>query len=279
MKKAKGLFVLLGTAALLFSCSQSLSRVEATEVLDRIVLTVKSKDFEKPTSYNVNYREYNNKTLTETTISFSFANTSKNHYSHRKTTVKVYEEDPKTNSKAAYTVHTKDEYDYVDSLATSSNFISYTEIKENKYTSEGPSSEENEANVTFAQVEGENALTEWENKMNESGSQLDMFTKDIETKPTELDRYLKRLSSDQDTYVKESEFNSLGEGNLDVYIVTVVGESEESRTFKYEEYLIKRYEVITSEKTTSASYSWNSFKTVYPDLNKASSEVSQSSLN
>lgn len=276
MKNGKRAFALLGTMTFLFSCSKSLSRYEATDVLDKIVLEAKSKSFEKPTSYNVTYREYDAKTFTDISISFSFANTSKNHYSHRKTTTKIYEEDPKSNTKAAYKSITKDEYDYIDPLASSPTFISYAAIGEEIYSTEGLASVEKEPEITFSQIEGETALEQWDLMMKDQSYKLDMFSKDISSKPTELDRYLKRLSSDQDTYIKESEFNSIGDGNLDVYIVTVVNENEESRTFKFDEYLIRRYEIITSEKTQSATYSWNSFKSVYPDLNKASSEISES---
>ena len=111
MRKNKALLAILGTSALLFSCAVSLSRDEATELLDRIVLRVAEGDFEVPETYSYSSHSVYS-TEHEQDINYSYAKTSKYHYMHCKTVTKTGNKDV-TDSNGTYKAsetETVDEY-------------------------------------------------------------------------------------------------------------------------------------------------------------------------
>jgi len=271
MKKKQLVFASLSFASLLVGCSKNLGRVEAIETLDGIVLKVKDKAFEVPNTYSASYQLIDSVNFKETKGSFDFANTQKNHYIHSKSTVKQYEGDPKSTEKAAYTITTTDTYYYLDPLASTNTFISYSSTLEERVASNASSSTKLDPVATYSEIKGDEAKTSFEEILNEQKD--NKYSKSIVTIPTQLDLFLKGLSSNTSVFVKSSLYKSAGEGNLELFIVTSENGEETSINATFNEYLVKQYEKVASSGTESISYSWNSVKYIYPDLSKAASEA------
>ena len=104
----------------------------------------------------------------------------------------------------------------------------------------------------------------------------DRYSKNISKVATECDEFLKSLYAKHDVYVKESKYQSLGEGSLDMFVTTDGEGQEESITATFEEYLVKRYDVRTESVIKTSTYNWNNAKFIYPDLALARSEMEAS---
>ena len=89
----------------------------------------------------------------------------------------------------------------------------------------------------------------------------------------ECDEFLKSLYSNHDIYVKDSKYSSLGEGNLDMFVVTYGHGEEKSVTASFDQYLVKRYDVRNPSMVKTSTYNWNNVKYIYPDLADARSET------
>ncbi|MBR6055755.1 MAG: hypothetical protein IKP56_00990 [Bacilli bacterium] len=163
MRKNKALFTLLGTSVLLFSCAMSLSRDEATELLDKIVLRVSEGDFEVPETYSYSeHVTYTESTPREVDVNYSYAKTSKYHYMHCKTITKTGSRDV-SDTTGTYKVtetETIDEYYYLDPAATEKTFITYISkevdwVSDESVSLPNPHSKEI---LEFNEVIGESAL-------------------------------------------------------------------------------------------------------------------------
>lgn len=273
MRKNKALLAILGTSALLFSCAVSLSRDEATELLDKIVLRVAEGDFEIPETYSYSAHSVYS-TEHEQDINFSYAKTSKYHYMHCKTVTKMSGQDV-TDSSGTYKAsktETVDEYYYLDPAAVEKTFITYisreldTSPEESGSIAKGHSKEI----MSFEEVIGETALSSWEAKMKEING--DRYSKDISKVAQECDDFLKSLYGKHDVYVKDSKYESLGEGSLDMFVMTYGGGKEESISALFDQYLVKRYEIRSESVVKTSTYNWNNAKYIYPDLTDARSE-------
>ena len=276
MRKYKALLPILGTSVLLFSCAMSLSRDEATELLDKIVLRVSEGDFEIPETYSysehVSYTESNPH---EVDVNYSYAKTSKYHYMHCKTVTKLGNQEV-SGSEGTYKVtetETIDEYYYLDPAATEKTFITYISRELDWVSDENvsiPKAHDKEI-IEFKEVIGENALSSWETKMSENMG--DRYSKNISKVAEECDEFLKSLYSNHDIYVKDSKYSSLGEGNLDMFVVTYGHGEEKSVTASFDQYLVKRYDVRNPSMVKTSTYNWNNVKYIYPDLADARSET------
>ena len=276
MRKNKALFTLLGTSVLLFSCAMSLSRDEATELLDKIVLRVSEGDFEVPETYSYSeHVTYTESTPREVDVNYSYAKTSKYHYMHCKTITKTGSRDV-SDTTGTYKVtetETIDEYYYLDPAATEKTFITYISkevdwVSDESVSLPNPHSKEI---LEFKEVIGESALSFWETKMNENMG--DRYSKNISKVATECDEFLKSLYANHDVYVKDSKYSSLGEGNLDMFVVTYGHGEEKSVTAVFDQYLVKRYDIRNPQMIKTSTYNWNNVKYIYPDLADARSEM------
>ena len=278
MRKNKALLAILGTSALLFSCAVSLSRDEATELLDRIVLRVAEGDFEVPETYSYSSHSVYS-TEHEQDINYSYAKTSKYHYMHCKTVTKTGNKDV-TDSNGTYKAsetETVDEYYYLDPAAVEKTFITYIAREVDTVPEDSGTSipkGHNKKIVSFQEVIGDEALSSWETKMDDING--DRYSKDISTVAQECDEFLKSLYGKHNVYVKESKYESLGEGSLDMFVTTYGEGKEESITATFEEYLVKRYDVRTESVIKTSTYNWNNAKFIYPDLALARSEIEAS---
>lgn len=277
MRKNKALFAILGTSALLFSCAVRLSRDEATELLDKIVLRVAEGDFEVPETYSYSSHSVYS-TEHEQDINYSYAKTSKYHYMHCKTVTKLGNKDVSDSNgtyKASET-ETVDEYYYLDPAAVEKTFITYI-AREVDTVPEGSQSipkGHTKTIVSFQEVIGDDALSSWETKMNDING--DRYSKHISTVAQECDEFLKSLYGKNNVYVKESKYESLGEGNLDMFVTTYGDGKEESITASFDQYLVKRYDVRTESVIKTSTYNWNNAKYIYPDLAAARLEIDAS---
>ncbi len=277
MKKNKALLAILGTSALLFSCAVSLSRDEATELLDKIVLRVAEGDFEIPETYSFSSHSVYS-TEHEQDINFSYAKTSKYHYMHCKTVTKMNGQDI-SDSNGTYKgskTETVDEYYYLDPAAVEKTFITYIsrELDTAPENSDSIAKGHSKEIMSFEEVIGETALSSWETKMKEING--DRYSKDISTVAQECDDFLKSLYGKHDVYVKDSKYESLGEGSLDMFVTTYGGGKEESISALFDQYLVKRYEVRSEAVVKTSTYNWNNAKYIYPDLADARSEMDAS---
>lgn len=283
MRKNKALLTLFGTSVLLFSCAVSLSRDEATELLDKIVLRVSEGDFEVPETYSYSeHVTYTESSPREVDINYSYAKTSKYHYMHCKTITKLGSKDVSDSSGASYKVtetETLDEYYYLDPAATEKTFITYISRELDWVSDESvslPKAHDKEI-IEFKEVIGETALSSWETKMSENMG--DRYSKNILKVAEECDEFLKSLYSNHDIYVKDSKYESLGEGNLDMFVVTYGHGEEKSVTAVFDQYLVKRYDIRNPSMIKTSTYNWNNVKYIYPDLADARSETDSGSTS
>ena len=277
MRKNKALLAILGTSALLFSCAVSLSRDEATELLDRIVLHVAEGNFEIPETYSYSSHSVYS-TEHEQDINYSYAKTSKYHYMHCKTVTKMNGQNI-SDSNGTYKgskTETVDEYYYLDPAAVEKTFITYIsrELDTAPENSDSIAKGHSKEIMSFEEVIGETALSSWETKMKEING--DRYSKDISTVAQECDDFLKSLYGKHDVYVKDSKYESLGEGSLDMFVTTYGGGKEESISALFDQYLVKRYEVRSEAVVKTSTYNWNNAKYIYPDLADARSEMDAS---
>ena len=277
MRKNKALLAILGTSALLFSCAVSLSRDEATELLDKIVLRVAEGDFEIPETYSFSSHSVYSAEH-EQDINFSYAKTSKYHYMHCKTVTKMNGQNI-SDSNGTYKgskTETVDEYYYLDPAAVEKTFITYIsrELDTAPENSDSIAKGHSKEIMSFEEVIGETALSSWETKMKEING--DRYSKDISTVAQECDDFLKSLYGKHDVYVKDSKYESLGEGSLDMFVTTYGGGKEESISALFDQYLVKRYEVRSEAVVKTSTYNWNNAKYIYPDLADARSEMDAS---
>ena len=273
-KNSKALLTILGTSVLLFSCAVSLSRDEATELLDKIVLRVSEGDFEIPETYSYSeHVTYTESTPREVDVNYSYAKTSKYHYMHCKTITKLGNKELSDTS-GTYKVtetETLDEYYYLDPAATEKTFITYISRELDWVSDESvslPKAHDREI-IEFKEVIGESALSSWEAKMNENMG--DRYSKNISRVAEECDEFLKSLYANHDVYVRDSKYSSLGEGNLDMFVVTYSHGEEKSVTALFDQYLVKRYDVRDPSMVKTSTYNWNNVKYIYPDLADARS--------
>jgi hypothetical protein len=99
----------------------------------------------------------------------------------------------------------------------------------------------------------------------------DRYSKNISKVAEECDEFLKSLYANHDVYVRDSKYSSLGEGNLDMFVVTYSHGEEKSVTALFDQYLVKRYDVRDPSMVKTSTYNWNNVKYIYPDLADARS--------
>lgn len=276
MKKEQPIISLLCLSSFLVGCSKSLGRVEAIETLDGIVLKVQEKSFKAPETYSASYQVIDSVSFTERKVSLDIANTAKNRYIHSKSVSKTYESDPKSGDKVPYTVSTIDSFFYLDPLASEKTFISYTSVLEENVSSNASSSKKAEPSASFIEVKGDDASSLFEEAMEQEGDNV--FVSAISSIPSSIDAFLKGLSYKPNIYVKSSLYQTTGEGNLELYIVTNENGQETSMSASFDDSLVKQYEKVWTNGSETMSFNWNSVKYIYPDLSKATS-MPRSSVN
>ena len=275
MRKNKAILALIGTSVLLSSCAVSLSRDEAIELLDKIVLRVSEGDFEIPETYSYSSHATYSETH-ESDVNFSYAKTSKYRYVHCKTITKNVRDDAPTSNgpQKVSETETLDEYYYLDPAAVEKTFITYIS-KEIDWTygkSDSPTKEHTKEIIRFEEVVGANALSSWEQVMKEMNG--DRYSGDIRAVPDEFDSFLKALYNNRDVYVKDSKYSSLGDGNLDVFLITYTNGKEESRAATFDQHLVRSYDIRNDSIVKTSTYNWNNVKYIYPDLADARSSES-----
>ena len=275
-RRNKAILALIGTSFLLSSCAVSLSRDEAIELLDKIVLRVSEGDFEIPETYSYSSHSTFSESH-ESDINFSYAKTSKYRYMHCKTVTKLIKDNALTSTgyRSVNETETIDEYYYLDPAAVEKTFITYTS-KEIDWTyggSDNLTKEHSKEIVRFEEVVGAKAVSSWEETMKEVMG--DRYSGDIKSVAEEFDDFLKSLYANHDVYVKDSKYSSLGDGNLDVFLITYKNGKEESRTATFDQYLVRSYDVRDDSIVKTSTYNWNNVKYIYPDLTDARSSESQ----
>jgi hypothetical protein len=247
----KGCFLIFFAPAILLSltgCAASLSRQEASRMLEAIRLKTTPTDFVEPNSFSIDT------TIKQegSSVSVSCAYSLPKHYFHYK-----YSSTPVSSSSLASQSFSNESWFYVDPYSTISIYVAYT--LENGLE-------------TSRQVDDTDAVASWTERMNQSDLQTKLLTyfSDLSGVPQALETVISSLSSgDTESY------SSLGSGSLDLSIKA----SSKTYNASFKDYLVTENDVTEGTSSTKVSYYWNNAKIYYPEFSENTSSSETSSGN